>query len=213
MIATRKRIALFVSAPLNIRHITKGGNMILRFVPVEGNEFYYASADGDIYSLAKGVMKKMTPRIQRGYPYVCVHLNGKQKMVAVHRWVYIAFHGKIADKMQIDHVDCNKLNSSISNLEMVTPSENQKRAANNGLRQKIYDYACDKNSNFQKAATLSRRKNNLKKRKKVRCVTTNTIYESILQASKETNITRVNLVKCCNKKIPHTKHLVFEWVN
>nr|DAK88157.1 MAG TPA: homing endonuclease [Caudoviricetes sp.] len=33
----------------------------------------------------------------------------------------------------IDHVDCNKLNNSITNLEWVTREENKKRAYNNGL--------------------------------------------------------------------------------
>lgn len=33
----------------------------------------------------------------------------------------------------IDHVDCNKLNNSITNLEWVTREENKKRAYDNGL--------------------------------------------------------------------------------
>lgn len=47
-----------------------------------------------------------------------------RKDVKVHRVVYSAFYGDIPIDMQIDHIDGNKENNSISNLRCVTPKEN-----------------------------------------------------------------------------------------
>jgi hypothetical protein len=44
------------------------------------------------------------------------------------RLVYQTFVGPIEGKMQIDHIDGDKSNNHISNLEMVTQSENIKRS-------------------------------------------------------------------------------------
>lgn len=51
----------------------------------------------------------------------------------VHRIVYEAFVGEIPKGLQINHMDGNKQNNHISNLELCTPSENTKHAYATGL--------------------------------------------------------------------------------
>ena len=46
----------------------------------------------------------------------------------IHRLVYECFNGDIPDGMQINHIDSNRQNNCIDNLEIVTKSENMKHA-------------------------------------------------------------------------------------
>lgn len=59
-----------------------------------------------------------------GYLKVVVYIKGKSNNFLVHRIVYEAFFGQIPDGMSIDHVDGNKVNNHISNLQLLTPEEN-----------------------------------------------------------------------------------------
>lgn len=72
---------------------------------------------------------KLTGLSLDAYGYRQVKLNGK--MLKVHRIVIETFKGK--SDLTVDHIDGNKLNNDISNLEYVTREENTKRAFNLGL--------------------------------------------------------------------------------
>lgn len=56
--------------------------------------------------------------------------NGKSNTKRVHRLVASAFLGE--SDLQVDHIDGNKLNNRLDNLEYVTPQENTNRAWKNG---------------------------------------------------------------------------------
>ena len=62
--------------------------------------------------------------------YVIISINGKNKYL--HTVIWEAFNGKIPKGYEIDHIDCNKTNNSLYNLELVTHRENMKRAYDNG---------------------------------------------------------------------------------
>ena len=66
-----------------------------------------------------------------GYMTVNLSKNGKSNTKRVHRLVAIAFLGE--SNLQIDHIDGNKQNNCVENLEYVTPKENTQRAWKNGL--------------------------------------------------------------------------------
>lgn len=75
------------------------------------------------------------PNILAGYHCITLFKNGKAKGYKIHRLVAEAFIGPQPDPTyQIDHIDGNKANNHVSNLEWVTPKENTNRAIKNGQR-------------------------------------------------------------------------------
>ena len=68
-----------------------------------------------------------------GYYRVSLWKNGKSQVVSVHRLVVKAFINNMNDNLQVNHIDGNKENNAIYNLELVTPKENIKHALDNKL--------------------------------------------------------------------------------
>lgn len=60
------------------------------------------------------------------YDYLCVNLyrNGVMKRYTIHRLEYEAFYGKIPDGMQVNHINEDKTDNSLENLNLMTPKEN-----------------------------------------------------------------------------------------
>jgi hypothetical protein len=59
----------------------------------------------------------------------------KSKSFNVHQLVMLAFVGPPPEKYAIDHIDCDKTNNRLTNLEYVTHAENNRRAEHNNCRQ------------------------------------------------------------------------------
>lgn len=66
-----------------------------------------------------------------GYMTVNLSKNGKSNTKRVHKLVANAFLGE--NNLQVDHIDGNKQNNNLNNLEYVTPKENTNRAWKKGL--------------------------------------------------------------------------------
>lgn len=67
-----------------------------------------------------------------GYSSVSLCKNGKCKSVLIHRLVAEAFLKKEDGKSIVNHMDCNKRNNHVLNLEWTTYSENSIHAVKNG---------------------------------------------------------------------------------
>lgn len=73
--------------------------------------------------------KKIVFHTQTGYMRAIVKLIDRKTMeLRLHRLVWWYFYGEIPEGKQINHIDGNKQNNKIENLELVTPSENIQHA-------------------------------------------------------------------------------------
>ena len=105
---------------------------------IEGYEnLYQISTEGRVKSFKKKDPKILTPkRDGKGYYLmVCLSKDGNKKYCLIHRLVAQAFIPNFNNKEQVNHIDGNKKNNKVSNLEWNTPSENINHALDNGLNQ------------------------------------------------------------------------------
>ena len=113
---------------------------------IEGYEgLYQVSTCGNIKSLAKPrkngngrsyIQKEKLLKqsfTSTGYKKVELYKDGKRKSFKVHRLVAIAFIPNPDNKPEVNHIDGNKINNNIDNLEWVTSSENSIHAYETGL--------------------------------------------------------------------------------
>ena len=76
------------------------------------------------------------------YEYVQLFADGTHYHEAVHRAVAKAFVPNPDSKPMVNHIDGNKLNNCVENLEWVTCSENYRHALGTGLRDRETIAAC-----------------------------------------------------------------------
>lgn len=90
-------------------------------------KIYIIYETGEIFSIKS---KKFIEPYKTDKGYLMFSPNGKA--MTVHRAVIEAFYGK--EDSEIDHIDGNKENNALWNLEYVTRSENMRRAWESGAR-------------------------------------------------------------------------------
>ena len=126
--------------------------------------------------------KILKPNNVKGYLYVYLRKNNKSKALKVHRLVAEAFLVNEKNKPQVNHIDGNKENNNVNNLEWCTNKENMNHAVRNGL---ITQYKTGE-------GPLA---------KKVMCINTGEIYNSTRDAYKKTGVDYSGISKCCRGKI------------
>lgn len=116
---------------------------------IEGYEgFYQISNLGRVKSIdrfvkgqiglrkAKGDLKIPTLG-KRGYYEIGLNKNSSRKTVKIHRLIALHFIPNPENKPHINHIDGNKLNNKINNLEWCTHAENMRHARVNGLNKDV----------------------------------------------------------------------------
>jgi hypothetical protein len=88
--------------------------------------------NGKVYFLSKE--KFIYPRVDnRGYLYISLRNNGIEKKFRIHRLIAKHFLPSYDESKTINHIDGNKNNNLIENLECITLKENIQHAVNNKL--------------------------------------------------------------------------------
>lgn len=132
--------------------ITEEGNICSEqqseiWKPVKGYEgLYEVSNLGRVRSLDRTITKAgrygMMDVVRKGKllkpqlgksGYLCIILCklGKSKMIFVHRLVATSFIGDIDEEHEVNHIDYNRTNNKLENLEIVTHAENMHHSAIN----------------------------------------------------------------------------------
>lgn len=152
------------------------------------------------------VRNDVTGRIRKPYldsrgMYVLVHIDvdGVTYNRLVHRLVAGAFIPNPENKPTVNHKDGNKQNNNVDNLEWATLSENQRHAwhkldsmerKKHFLELNIWQYRT--REGIDRASQAIRRK--------VMCIETGKVYDSITEASKDNNISTTAIITSCKNR-------------
>lgn len=148
--------------------------------PIKGFQNYLVDNSGNVYN---GLTNKKLKPFTNNKGYLMVDLQGKKK--TIHRLVAIAFIENPQNKSQVNHIDGNKKNNNVNNLEWATAFENQQHAWKNGL-----------NKRTQQQADACR----LAHIKRVMCIDTGEIFNSITEASRATGANELGISLCVRNK-------------
>jgi len=109
----------------------------IEFYKIPAIENYLISKCGKVLSLKRNKPKLLKTIINNcGYIQVSIS-NGKSRFFRVHRLLTHTFKGLdlFNPKEVIDHIDKNKLNNSLDNLDIVTNRENLRRAKESSTKE------------------------------------------------------------------------------
>lgn len=127
--------------------------MAERWEDIEGYEgMYQVSNHGRVRSLDRMVKRRMngkefmvnrsgsimslSPR-PNGYLRIELNKNGKRETFSVHRLVALHFIANSQNKREVNHIDGDKENNHVNNLEWTTRSENELHAYESGIKETI----------------------------------------------------------------------------
>lgn len=95
-------------------------------------EIYKISTYGRIINVNRN--KLLKPKLGKcGYLRIGLYRHGKYTNILIHKYVALRFISNPENKPQVNHIDGNKQNPNINNLEWTTRSENMKHAYQTGL--------------------------------------------------------------------------------
>ncbi len=94
---------------------------------------YAIDRHGNVYSKRSGKILKQHINVQTGYLTVSLWKNNKGSTKTIHRLLALAYIPNPLGLPQVNHIDGNKLNNTLSNLEWVSCKDNIQHALQTGL--------------------------------------------------------------------------------
>lgn len=96
------------------------------------NTPYFLSLDGHVYN--KNTSRQLREEKNGNYRRVQLYYSYGGKHVSIHRLMWEIFNETIPEGYEIDHIDRNPANNALSNLRLVTHSENAKNANHKNIK-------------------------------------------------------------------------------
>ena len=155
-----------------------------KWVPINDFPEYEVSDEGRIRNIKTGRIMKSSVN-SRGYSQVCLRSNKQQYTKRVHRLVADAFHDKDRNDLDVNHIDGNKQNNKMSNLEFCSRKENIEHAYRTGLKEEP-------------------------RKTKVRIIETGEVYDSLVACRKAIGGDRCQIHRCLIGKEKSCKGFHFE---
>ena len=130
-----------------------------------------------------------------GYLQVCLSKNGIHKTQRIHRLVAKAFLDNPLNKETVDHINTIRTDNRACNLKWATQSEQFTDNEISKERMRI-----SRSENGRKTAKERQKLMVEALKRKVRCITTGKIFNSVTEAAKYYNAPRSHIGSCCKGK-------------
>ena len=168
--------------------------------PIPGyEELYQASNLGRIKGQRGWVLKPGTDPVT-GYLHVILVKEKSHKGKYVHRLVWEAFNGPIEKGLEINHIDEDKSNNSLDNLELMTHKQNM----NYGNRAEKHRQTMLERGNFGKCRKAVNQYS-FPEREFIKR------YESLTQAAGETGACIQNISACIHGRVANAGGFIWEF--
>lgn len=166
---------------------------------------YKVSNDGSVRNEETGAILKeyISPT---GYVRVGLNKDGCNKIVMIHRIVAQAFLPNTQNKPCVNHIDGNKSNNSVNNLEWCTHSENELHSYR-VLGKKLKP---EQHRKMIEGHTEATRRTVVQSNMDGDVIRT---FASTNEAHRITGISQGNISECCNKKRKHAGGYIWSFVN
>lgn len=160
---------------------------------------YEINSNGKIRSVPRngtkgGILKYCVNK--DGYYTVSLCKNKKRKTYSVHRLVALHFLPNNDDTMQVNHINENKLDNRVCNLEWVTTKEN----INHGTRTKRQVETRNKKLYTQKVVCIDKKTMQIVRE-----------FDNIPQASEQMGICRECIKRCLDGKRKSTRNHIWKY--
>ncbi len=174
---------------------------------VEGVFGYQVSNLGRVRSLFSRGGKRAYPRVMKGhidshgYVQVTISVDGKSKLMFVHILVAKAFIPNPLGKRTINHINCNKTDNRVCNLEWATDSENIKHAFAHGkkpIKAQLGKYGFESSRGIPIQQIDRHTKNVIN------------IFGSALEAYRETGVNKSDILSCVHGKLKSAGGYIWE---
>lgn len=154
--------------------------------------------EGLVYSLKSN--NYVGAKAPNGYWHCALRAyDGTQWNTGVHRVIWIAVNGDIPEGLEVNHIDENKSNNSIDNLNLLTRNEN----TNYGTRNKRAAKAISKTNT-----------NNPKRSKRVGMYKDGVLiktFPSTVEVQRQLGFDCSSIGKCCRGVKNYNSHKGFQW--
>lgn len=158
-----------------------------KWIPAKGFSKYEVSNLGNIRNVKTGRVMRTNVN-EHGYIQTCIRDDEKrQHTIRVHRLIADSFYDGDHSGLDVNHIDGNKLNNRIGNLEYCTRQENIRHAFDTGLKEPSRQI-------------------------KVRVVETGKVYKSIRECARDINVDQTTICQYLLGRIKTCKGYHFEKV-
>lgn len=170
------------------------------WLPIERFPAYEVSNYGEVRHLYSGNYSKLFYN-KDGYPVVCLYnKTSKEKLTKpVHILSGLTFLGIRGEGKEINHIDLDRTNPAVMNLEYTSRGENSKHSYDN---LKTHKFAAYNNAKKRSINMLDKSGGIIK------------VFNSLHSAADYAKALPANILRCCNGKLQHTvKGFGWEYVD